>query len=408
MTASPARYRARWLFPVSGPPLENATIEVASGRIAGVVAACDCRAIDLGNVALIPGLVNAHTHLELSDLPAPIAPAAPFTEWLRAVIAHRRARCANAARAARLRGSSECNALGIALAGDILPLDAPWNPEEIDDWRTVPFVEVLGLDPARVPQLIERTEAFLRAGTGQPQQRGASFRRGISPHAPYSVCRELLAALVDLARARHATLAMHVAETREELELLERARGPFRDFLLSLGVWRAAAFPGGQSLLDLLAELARAPRALLIHGNYLGMPEIAYLSKCQTVSVVYCPRTHAYFGHERHPWQELLAQGVNVALGTDSRASNPNLDLFEELQFLRNMAPMADPAMLLRMGTLHGARALGLEGELGTLCAGKRAELTVVRLSEQAGGDAYTLLFDRGARVEGRLELPVN
>lgn len=397
MTESRARYRARWLFPVSGPPLENATIEIAQGRIAGFSAAFDSQAVDLGNVALIPGLVNAHTHLELSDLPAPIAPAAPFTEWLRAVVAHRRARGAKAASAAMLQGRSECSSLGIALAGDILPFDAPWNPGTIDDGQTVTFMEVLGLDPERMPQLLERAESFLKGGTGD---------RGISPHAPYSVCAELLAALVNLACNRQAPVAMHLAETREESELLEHGRGPFKHFLESLGVWRAAAFPGGRKVLDLLEELARAPRALVIHGNYLGTPEIEFLSKCQTASVVYCPRTHAYFGHERHPWQQLLARGVNVALGTDSRASNPDLNLFEELLFLRKLAPQADPARLLGMVTLHGARALGKEHELGALCEGKRARMTVIRLPDQAGSDAFALLFGRGARVEGRLELP--
>ena len=155
---------------------------------------------------------------------------------------------------------------------------------------------------------------------------------------------ELFRGLVDLAVARRAPLAMHLAETREELQLLALGTGEFVPFLEELGVWRPEAIPRESRPLDYFHELARVETALAIHGNYLALDEIEFLAGHPNVSVVYCPRTHAYFRHAAHPWRKLLARGVNVALGTDSRGSNPDLSVWNELLFLRTLAPDVDRA----------------------------------------------------------------
>jgi cytosine/adenosine deaminase-related metal-dependent hydrolase len=192
---------------------------------------------------------------------------------------------------------------------------------------------------------------------------------------------------------------MHLAETREELQLLHDGTGPFVEFLKELGVWRSEAIPRGSRPLDYLRELARVETALAIHGNYLAADEIDFLSAHANVSVVYCPRTHAFFGHAKHPWQVLLAKGVNVALGTDSRASNPDLNLWNELLFLRALAPDFDPTALLKLGTHNGAIALGLGRETGTLETGKSADLAIVDLAASQSADPYELLFHPGSRI---------
>jgi cytosine/adenosine deaminase-related metal-dependent hydrolase len=235
-----------------------------------------------------------------------------------------------------------------------------------------------------------------RAHLGQP----GGQSRGVSPHAPYSVHPDLVRGLVDLAVSRRAPVAMHLAETRAELELLADGTGEFIPFLEGLGVWRADAIPRGTRPLDYLRELARSENALAIHGNYFAADEIDFLSAHPNISVVYCPRTHAFFRHDPHPWRKLLARQVNVALGTDSRASSPDLGLWNELLFLRAQFPDFDPALLLHVGTWNGAFALGLESETGSLAVGKAADLAVVELSGGDTTDPHDLLFRLSNRIK--------
>jgi cytosine/adenosine deaminase-related metal-dependent hydrolase len=196
---------------------------------------------------------------------------------------------------------------------------------------------------------------------------------------------------------------MHLAETTAELELLANSAGEFVPFLQSLGVWREDVVPRGSQTLDYLKVLALAPRVLVIHGNYLDAVDIEFLVSHPNFSVVYCPRTHAYFGHPPHPWRQLLSRGVNVALGTDSRASNPDLSLFNELKFVRQLAPEFDPGELLRLGTLNGAFALGIEAETGSLELGKSADLAIVDLPVSDASDPYASLFDVGSRISATI-----
>jgi cytosine/adenosine deaminase-related metal-dependent hydrolase len=395
--------RARWVFPVSGPPLQNATVEVTGGRISAVWAGPEFGAYNVGNSAIIPGLVNAHTHLELSDMAFPLSPSRPFTTWLREVIRHRRDRAGRAsadipseraaedlaAQVRRIvdRGLAESCGSGTTTIGDIAGPESSSAPRP----RRVAFLELLGLASQRVEEQLHRGREHLADDS--------SVIRGLSPHAPYSVHPDLFRGLVDLAVARRAPIAMHLAETREELQLLAHGTGEFVPFLEALGVWQPEAIPRGSRPLDYLRELARADSALAVHGNYLAPDEIEFLTENLNISVVYCPRTHAFFGHAAHPWRTLLERGVNVALGTDSRASNPDLSLWNELLFLRQESPDFDCAGLLKLGTSNGALALGLGHDTGTLDVGKSADLAIVELVSGDSTDPYALLFNPGSRV---------
>ncbi len=407
----PQSFRARWVFPVSGPPLENATVEVSGGRISAVHTTSNPRARDLGNCAIIPGLVNAHTHLELSDVAVPLNPAQPFTAWLKEVMLHRRNRLGPDVPAMACetidRGIEEAKRFGTTTIGDIAgPASAPEIVSDIEQPpparpRTLQFLELIGLTRERRDEQLHRGRVHLADESSladRPFVNGPVIR-GLSPHAPFSVHPDLFRGIVDLAVARTAPIAMHLAETRAELQLLVDGAGPFVTFLEELGVWRPDAIPRGSRPLDYLRELARAQTALAIHGNYLADDEQEFLAAHPNVSVVYCPRTHAFFGHSEHPWRSLLERGVNVALGTDSRASNPDLSLWNELIFLRRAAPDLDPAVLLRLGSLNGAISLGLGDETGTLEVGKSADLAFVKLAAGDSTDPYELLFRRENRI---------
>lgn len=376
--------RARLLFPSDGPPIWNGTVEVRDGVVAAIHDRCTPRADDLGNVAIIPGLVNAHTHLEFGHLSSPIAPANPFTKWVRNLVAERRERDANDMRGVA-QGYRECVNAGTRIIGEIATSEWPSEVGEDGQAEVVVFREILGLRPE---QRFEQLEAARRHLEAVPP---SHTQHGISPHAPYSVHPELYLDLVNLCREHDAPLAVHLAETPAELELLADGRGEFVEMLSAFGVWNDTVIPSGTRPLDYLKPLADLPRAAVIHGNYLDDAEIDFLSQHPNITVVYCPRTHAYFGHAEHPWKRMIAKGARVALGTDSRASNPDLSLWREVQFLLSNHTDVPPEMPLRMATLYGAIAL-IGTDATRLAVGESFRATVLQLPETDTTEPYLAL----------------
>lgn len=388
MTSSLTAYCARWIVPVDARPIANGVLVVSGDRIVRVTADWSGPATDLGDVALIPGLVNAHTHLEFSALAEPLSPGSPFTDWIRRVIAYRQANPGVVGEAIR-RGLTESLTAGVTLLGDIA--SSGWTTADYDAVPVRPqcviFQELLGLSADRIGQ----QKTLLNVPHG-----------GLSPHAPYSVHPELLAAAVSAAERQSLPVAVHLAETAAERELLEQGTGEFREFLTSLGLWSDGLF-GGRSFADWLNQLAELPRALVIHGNYLNQTELAMLARSPHVTLVYCPRTHAAFGHPPHPWRELLTIGGSVAIGTDSRATNPDLSLWRELQFLAAGHPEVPHHDLLKLGTLAGAIALGYGRDAGSLTPGKRADVAAVRLADPAHCDPVYEMLDDGNTIIGTM-----
>ncbi len=388
--------KARYLLPMDREPLRDAWISVVNGCIVAVGGPPQGVAEDLGSVAILPGLINAHTHLEFSELPQPLGqPECGFTDWIREVIRWRnemrersagvdwRNQAVSVGLAESLRG-------GATTVAEIATL--PWQ-SDATSYRAlhgIVFLELLGLSPERQPELLVAAQSFLD-GT-----RHATYRVGLSPHAPYTVSPVLVARLAELSAQESVPLAMHLAETREELELLHSARGPFRELLDGLGAWHENAIRRDTTPLDYLQLLSLAHRSLIIHGNYLTDVELEFLGRHRDrMSVIYCPRTHAYFGHEPYPLQRMIEFGVNVALGTDSRASNPDLNMLEELRFAARAHSDIPPATMLQLATANAARALGLEHEIGTLAVGKRADLIVVPLPDEDGDPSELVLHSR-------------
>jgi cytosine/adenosine deaminase-related metal-dependent hydrolase len=340
----------------------------------------------------VPGLVNAHTHLEFSDLAAPIGrPGMALVEWLGSLLQHRASASAEG-RSSLEMGLRESVRQGVTTIGEIAqPAGA------IDSYRASPCDGVIFLE--LIAPRVERVEAALRAAHKHVLE-ARFWQPGLSPHAPYTVHPELLARTVDLSVEHKLPLAMHLAESPEEIELLRDGRGPFRELLESRGAWDPTARPLGSRPLDELRVLSRAHRAVVVHGNYLDDEEIEFLGRQRRqMGVVYCPRTHAWFGHARYPLEKLLAAGATVALGTDSRASSPDLSLLAEMRHVARAFPAIDRATILELGTLGGARALGLEAHIGTLEPGKWANLAAVALPAEAADDPHELLLDAAGKV---------
>ncbi|QDV42087.1 Aminodeoxyfutalosine deaminase [Stieleria neptunia] len=324
--------------------------------------------VDLGEVAVLPRMVNAHTHLEFSDCQTPIGrPGIALAEWIGSVIAARGVATAEERQANIRAGIAESVAAGVGLIGDIATTPCTYPSDA--GARIVSFAEVLGLSDNRGRERFQSAQAHAETLAANP-----SIDFGVSPHAPYSTPPELIRRCVDLAKPSGAALAMHVAESPDERPLLRRGSGPFADALRGAGLWPEGLFPwpGAQPLMDLIGWIAEAPRALLIHGNDLQDDEIERISRHPQLTVVYCPRTHHFFSHPRHGVQKLLDAGIRVAIGTDSRASNPDLSVWKEVQFLLDHRPDLDPQAVLEMATLAGSDALlGAGSQFGRIQPGR-------------------------------------
>ncbi len=404
MTASNIRtLTARYVFPVAGEPIPNGTVTIAGDRIVDV-GRLDGRAgrdhrsrlydggpvEDLGNAAILPGLVNAHTHLEFSGLAEPLGqPGIAIADWLRLVIEGFRQERHGSQSPVR-RGLKESLRLGTTSLGEIAQPTWSSEPFERSPIGATVFLELIAPTPERVDPLLATAPRHVDAGDGTRR-----WLPGLSPHAPYTVLPRLLDAAIALSRTSRVPLAFHLAESREELELLRSGTGPLRDYFETLGTCDPALFTPGSRPLDYLRKLAEADRVLVIHGNYLDADEIALLAEhAERMAVVYCPRTHAHFGHQPYPLARMLAAGVTVALGTDSRASAPDLSVLAEMRCVAQRHPEVPGDVVLRLGTLNAAAALGRAGEVGSLEPGKFADLAVVALPEHDAADPHELLFD--------------
>lgn len=360
-------YYVRWF--VTREVRHDVTVVIQDGRVVNVVDGFAHNAFHLGSATLVSGLVNAHTHLEFSSLRRPIPTTGRFTDWIRAVIKHRRE--ANASVSDAIRSAiQESLASGTTLVGEIASVGWTDGDYVSSDLPSVIFQEVLGLLPDRVAEQKEMAQTHLKLESAASDSGDVGLEshfptHGLSPHAPYSTHLQLVEESVRLACETKSPIAMHLAETEVEIELLTKGRGEFRELLTELGMWRDEFFPGGRRPIDYLKILAHAPHCLVIHGNYLNDEELNFIASHSNMTLVYCPRTHAAFRHREHPWLRLRKLGGHVAIGTDSRASNPDLSLFAELQFLAETVPDLSHVDLLHMGSIEGRRALGHETDNG-------------------------------------------
>jgi len=416
-----ASYRARWVLPVSRPPIENGCVHVEHGRITRIGRhEAHHGATDLGDVAVLPGFVNAHTHLELTGCTGRVPFRGSFTRWiadLAAVVQSDYQQGEEARREAIREGFRQSLAAGVTAVADI-----GHGAVAVEEWRrakvhTVGFLEVLGMGPRRLTphercfedavKLVEgdaRAEETARAEAHgslessansssldpsllSPPLTGSVLRRfGLSPHAPYSTDAALYWQVVAYAAQAGVPVCTHLAETREEIAFLSTGTGPFRELLERLGLWDGSFAPPGCSPVRYMAQLGLlALKPLLAHVNYASDDDLDLLAG-HGASVVFCPRSHAFFGHEPYRYREMLARRINVCLGTDSLASNASLSILDEMRYLAAGGGLLH-SQLLAMGTLAGARALGLSDEIGSLEPGKLANFAVVPLDYPATCD---------------------
>ena len=387
-------YHVEWLV-TSEQSQSDVTVRFSDGLVLSIEPGRTADSVELGPVAMVEGLVNAHTHLEFSSLPKPIPTTGRFTDWIRNVVKYRREN-PELTSAAISAGIEESWQSGTTIVGEIATVG--WSAADYAKagFKGIVFQEVLGLSSERIQQQTELARSHV---TGNRID-----SRGISPHAPYSTHLDLVRQSVEIAIQTNCPLAMHLAETKAELELLGTGTGEFREMLIDFGIWNDTRFQTPLKPMDYLEVLARAPRSLIIHGNYLDDTELKFLASQPQMTLVYCPRTHFAFGHSEHPWRRLIELGGPVAIGTDSRASNPDLSLFAELQFLAARHPDVSHLDLLKLGSSHGRRALGFETDSSSKTL---ADFTLIRLADSSQGRPQLELFGPanqscGTMINGR------
>ena len=363
---------------MTGEPIHRGSISIEGGRIAGVDDGARAGAVDLGSVAIMPALVNAHTHLELSYLQGLVPPTKQFLDWIRTIMATRRQypdagdpRILDAARAA-IAGA---RASGTGLLGDISNTLVTARLLREASMPAHVFYELLRFN-ASDPESMTR-EARAKADAAS---RDGDVRVSLAPHAPYSVSPVLFASIrADLDAHAGLVTSVHLGESPEEIEFIRRGTGPWRVLLEELGVWSDAWEPPGTSPVEYLDQLGFLDRRVLaVHGVQFDGDDLTRL-RSRDMTIVSCPRSNAHVGVGSPPLEAFYAMNVNVAFGTDSLASVPDLNLFSELAEARRLAPRVPARTLLESATRQGAAALGFDEDFGTIETGKRAQLIAVR-----------------------------
>lgn len=387
-SGSAVRLRARWVLPIDLPPIENGEVVIEDGVITHVGRATSgTSAYDLGLSAILPGFVNVHAHLEYTVLRG-LVEDLPFFPWVRTLNSLKPLLSLEDWVNSATLGAAEMLAGGITTIADASDAGASLTALLASGHRGIVFREVFGIE-AQPP--VEAIVAALRAKIvsmrAQTARMGGDERVGvgISPHAPYTVRAELLEALSEFARREELPQTIHVAESAAEYELIKEGTGPFAEMFARRGItWKA---PGVSPMRYLDDTGALTPRGTLaVHAVHIDEDDARYLKE-RGAAVAHCPKSNGKLAAGFAPVRLLLDAGVTVGLGTDSMVSNNGADMFEEMRFavyqaraLTGDAKALTAREALRMATLGGAKALGMEGRIGSLAKGKRADLCVVRL----------------------------
>jgi len=409
--------RARTILPVSRPPIENGAVVISGNRICAIGPWPDLRSqirrnvSDLGDVILLPGLINAHCHLDYTDMAGMLPPPKTFTDWIHLLMSAR-AQWEHADYARSwLNGARQLLQTGTTTVGDIetIPELLPdvWNSTPL---RVLSFIEMTGIRARRNPAVILR-EAVKKLDSLSHPRCCAS----LSPHAPYSTLSELLRLSVRAARKRNRRLCIHVAESMQEFDMFMRARGEMFNWMRRNE--RDMRDCGLGSPVEYLARNnVLGENLLAIHVNMLARGDATLLGKYR-VHVVHCPRSHDYFRHPPFLRQRLARAGVNICLGTDSlatvrktRKQNPELNLFEEMRELAANEPKLLPAEILNMATVNSARALDRAGQIGELTKNALADLIAIPAKAKPGDPCEAVLNHPGkvsaSMIDGHWVIP--
>ena len=381
--------RARQVVTMDGPPIENGGVAIEGNRIVAVGTVPDLQwvsagpVLDLGEQVLLPGLINAHCHLDYTMMRGAINAPKQFTAWVRRINALKRS----------LDSTDYLNAIQRGF-GELLR----WGTTSVCNIESFPELMVhLGRSPVRTWWFYEMidirhritTEDVVAGALAFFQHRGNSLDSfGLSPHAPYTASLDLYQLANACASSFTMPLTTHLAESTEEFQMFRHGRGALYDFMDSLQRPMKDC-DGASPFSHLWRNGAVGPQWLLVHMNTLVEDDLQILGELPRASgphIVHCPGSHRYFSHPPFPARRLHELGVNLCLGTDSLASTESLSLFEEMRMFRRAEPWLQPEELLRMVTVNPARALKRRGQLGKIAPGALADLIALPAPGTLGG----------------------
>ena len=400
--------RARIVVPVSSPPIDSGAVAISAGRVAWVgrwsdrPAGAGDQVQDLGETVILPGLVNAHCHLDYTGMAGLLPPPKHFADWIKSIVALKGSWALEDFAASWRRGAQMLLSTGTTTVADVeaVPelLPTAWAATPL---RVISFRELINLKSREAArELVERCVNNL---LGLP---GSEGRVGLSPHAPYTATPALLEQAARAAQRRGWRLVTHVAESEEEFAMFRYGQGAMFDWLK--GQRDMSDCGRGTPVQHLERCGYLGANVLAVHANHLDRRDAALLA-ANGVSVVHCPRSHDYFRHLKFPRQELEKAGVNLCLGTDSLATvrkeskrAPELSLLAEMQALARVAPELAPETILRMATVNGARALGQAGAIGQISPGAAADLIALP-SGAATRDVFEAVLHHAGAVSASM-----
>ncbi len=384
--------RARIVVTMCGTPIENGAVAVSGNRIVDVGRFDDVKArnagnaVDLGEKALLPGLINAHCHLDYTCLRGKIPPQKSFTDWIRAINAEKSELSAKDYVASINDGFEEAKRFGTTTIANLTAfpeLIAQIQPP-IRTWWFAELIDIRA--PERADKLVDAAIEALKQNSDW----------GLAPHALFTASKNLFRRCEEIAQLEHILLTTHLAESREEMEMFRDASGPLYEFMKSIG--RPMDDCGNETPLGLFvgAPGGRAlPHWIVAHLNELTETDFELLERSNSkFHVVHCPRSHNYFGHRPFAFDRLRSLGFNICLGTDSLASNESLSLFDEMRVFQKNFPQVSPEEIFRTVTVNPARALRQENALGQIRPGFGADLIAVPCSTSTDIFEQILAFD--------------
>jgi cytosine/adenosine deaminase-related metal-dependent hydrolase len=392
------RLAARWLLPIEGRPIERGALLVGwNGRIESVgpeslvPRPAGVPQVDLGDAAILPGLINTHTHLELTGFEGRVSER-EFPSWIRRLRELKERRPPDEFVRAARRGLRDCYAAGVTTVADTGDSGAAIQVLSEEDASGVAYLEVFGPHPSQLEEGL--TQLQLQVAESRRLARNR-VRLGVSPHAPYTVSDQLLQAVAAWASCEQLPLAVHIAESPAEAQFLLDASGPFADAWVTRGIPLPSR---SRTPVGWLAEHgALTAQTLCIHAVQLRNPDVRLLAE-SGAAVAHCPRSNRAHGHGSAPLRALLDAGIRVGLGTDSVASIEPLDLLAEARAAGRLASLT-AGQMLELSTIAGARALGIESETGSLQPGKWADCVAIRLRPGPGTPEERVLASSPADV---------
>ena len=382
--------RARSVVTMDRAPIENGAVAIAGDRIADVGGWAEVRSrnsgevVDLGESAVLPGLINAHCHLDYTDLRGSIPPPASFAGWIRAINERKAAWSEEDYLRSIANGIAEAAQFGTTTIGNLEAVPRAIAKLREARMRIFWFAEMID-----VREDVSAEAIF------------EELRVGLSPHAPYTASRRLYEETAAVSRDQSLVATTHLAESREEMEMFRHARGALFDFMKEIG--RPMDDCGGRTPLALMLDAGVLDGGWLVaHLNELTSEDFVRLKDAPKFHIVHCPRSHAYFGHSPFQLKQLEALGFNICVGTDSLASNADLSLFAELRQLSRAERSLSARDLLEMVTTRAAAALHQEQAIGRIKPGYAADLIAIPFAENAR-DVFENAVNFTAKTEWRM-----